>query len=211
MAWIGTANRILEGSEGSSATLISSERLHCGFLSILYLLGRMSPRADWLRWIVGQMKKIGQEGLVDGRILAESLGALPVFEVCNNLDMPSLLDRYPSPVGRCLSIVLPDPKTEGYIASYWQLEFTRTIHSAGHDSRYHLIGNVCWRPEVDNARRKPAISLYSPNEDVKVPLDQEWLRRQEIGNLWSSQSSPPRVLFRCCSCCSPKRRTALTR
>lgn len=132
---------------------------------------------------------MGREGLVDGEILAQSLGAIPIFEMCNKLDTPALLKSFSSPSSRCLCVVLPISGGQGHIAYYAQPEPAGDQATGGERSRYHPVGSVSWAQQPDESGRKPQLFFYNTAEESEVQFNQKWLRSQDVGTRWLEQDT----------------------
>ena len=65
-----------------------------------------------------QLNSLRQKGLFNGEVFMKSLNALHTFELSNNLNSSSMLDRFPSPSLRVISVLLPEMDGQSYTAYY---------------------------------------------------------------------------------------------
>lgn len=192
LAWIHTASTILRsGNDRLNQSRLACERLNGGFLPILFMLGQMSPRMEWLRWTMGQMKSIGREGLLRGTSMSEALGALPAFETSCISDIPSLLDSWPPPNARSVCILLPDCDGGGHRAYYARPKPAGNGSQNRNEVSYRPLGTVKWAAQGGGSDRTPDLSFYKSNNEHDLPLASEWLRSSEVAREWFLRNESP--------------------
>ncbi|KIW72680.1 hypothetical protein PV04_00858 [Phialophora macrospora] len=177
-----------EGVKNENSEYLACEALGIGLLPILHSLGQCCPGPTWLRWIMEQSSRLGQEGLFNGEIYAKNLNALHTFEMLSNLDSSSMLEHFPPPSSRVISVLLPGQDGQSHIGFYAGPE------SPGHRQgdalpRYHPLGHARWTDIRRGGTTRPAIEIYDEQRKLAQPFTRIWLLEQEVSLAWSAWSA----------------------
>lgn len=188
MSWIGTAAIMQESPEASPQ---EGSRQHCeilerGLLPILYLLGQMSPKQEWRRWVIERMERIKNEGLYDGHALAKTLRILRIFEMRDTLDSPSEPDRLPRPRRRIVPMLVPDPTGCGFTAYYFCPESNET-----RGDLYNPLGRACWSNGPSQMSSSPDIEFLSSQQTYAGTSVDDWLLAQKPVQDWLDRAGDP--------------------
>jgi hypothetical protein len=165
-----------------SGSYLASETLGIGLLPLLYTLGPCTPRPTWLRHLMESMLTIKQEGLFNGDVLAKSLNALYTFEMSNNLDSSSMLDRFPSPSERVVCVLLPQLDGQSYVAYYASSLSSSTSPNCARQR--FPIGHARWSNVRRGGTTKPDIEIYNAQTKRAEPFTREWVLKQTVAVDW---------------------------
>jgi hypothetical protein len=173
----GTIGVVNEKGEG----YLPCESVRFGFVPMLHIIGQCCPRPLWLQYLMGQLSWLGREGIFDGRVLARSLNALYTFEMSNNLDSSSLLDRFPPPASRIVTVLLPELGGQSYVAFYAAPDNSdpKVTHR-----RYYPVGHARWVHVRRVGNSKPDIEMYNDQRKFAAPFSREWLSTLQVVQDW---------------------------
>ena len=171
-----------EGVNDKGEGYLACETLDIGLLPMLHLLGQCCPRPSWLRWIMEQLIHLRQEGLFNGDVLAKSLNALYTFEMSNNLDSSSMLDRFPPPTSRVIAVLLPELDGQSYTAFY-------ASPASRENAQHYPIGHARWTNVRRGGTAKPDIEMYSEQRKLLEPFTRSWVLKQRASQEWMTWST----------------------
>ncbi len=170
-----------EGVNDKGEGYLACETLGVGLLPMMHILGQCCPAPTWLRWIMEQLRRLGQEGLFNGEVFAKNLNALYTFEMSNHLDSSSILDHFPSPSSRVISVLLPEQDGQSYVAFY---------ASADQDMlQYHPLGHARWSNVRRGGTTKPDIEMYNEQRKLAAPFTRQWVLEQKPCLDWTAWSA----------------------
>lgn len=173
---------------GRSPSYVPRETLGIGLIPMLYFTGQCSPRPSWLRWTMEKLNQIEQEGLFRGQDFAKSLNGLFTFEMCNSIESPLLLDRFPSPAARVIVALIPAEDGRHFAAYYAGPEPRK--RGTGDDSiTYHPLGHAHWSSVLGDELAKPDVEFYKSDQTPTTQFDAEWLLNQPESQDWITWSS----------------------
>ncbi|KAJ9601879.1 hypothetical protein H2200_013628 [Cladophialophora chaetospira] len=167
---------------------LACETLGVGLLPLMHILGQCCPKPTWLRWIMEQLSGLGQEGLFNGHVLAKSLNALYTFEMSNNLDSSSMLDHFPPPSSRVISVLLPELDGQSYTAFYASPSF-RQQGQVDVTLQYVPLGHARWLNVRRGGTTKPNIEMYTEERKHAEPFTRSWLLEQKVSIEWTTWST----------------------
>lgn len=175
-------------SKGQITNYIARETLGIGLIPILYFTGQCSPKPSWLKWTMEKLNQIGQEGIFRGRDFAKSLNGLFTFEMCNSIESPLLLDRFPSPAARVIVALIPAEDGRRFAAYYGSP--TPKTEGVGDDLfSYYPLGRAHWSSVIGEESRKPDVEFFKSDQMVGTQFDAEWLSNQQEPQDWITWSS----------------------
>jgi hypothetical protein len=177
-----------EGVNDKGEGYVACETLGIGLLPIMHSLGQCCPSPTWLRWIMEQSSRLGQEGLFNGEIFAKNLNALYTFEMFSNLDSSSMLQHFPPPSSRVISVLIPAQDGQDYMGFYAGPEPPE--HGRGDAMpRYHPLGHARWSNVRRGGTTKPDIEIYDEQRKLAQPFTRIWLLEQEVSVSWTAWSA----------------------
>lgn len=187
---VANGERVNDMGEG----YVACETLGNGLVPMLHILGQCCPRPAWLQWIMEQMTTLKQEGLFNGVVLAKSLNALYTFEVSNNIDSSSLLDRFPQPTARVISVIIPGLDGQSFICFYASPDSRDPLHDTG-ARPYYPIGHAQWSEVRRGGSTKPVIDMYNEQRRFSQPFTKSWILEQQVAHDWLNWSTSLGVGF----------------
>lgn len=188
MQLVASLTEGLGSSKGQMDNYIPRETLGIGFIPILYFTGQCSPKPSWLRWTMEKLNQIGQEGLFRGRDFAKSLNGLFTFEMCNSIESPLLLDRFPSPSARVIVALIPAEDGRRFTAYY--ASPTHKNRGTGEDAfAYYPLGHAQWSSVRGDELSKPDVEFYKSDLALTTQFNAEWLLTQQEPQDWITWSS----------------------
>ncbi|KAH8806138.1 hypothetical protein F5884DRAFT_737842 [Xylogone sp. PMI_703] len=163
------------------ALYVPCEVLRIGFLPILYITGQCTPQPKWLKWVIEQLKEIGQEGISSGQALAKCLEGLQSLEL--NRDINSL-DRFPCPASRIIAVLIPETDGHGFVAYYAR------ARSGMHQSHilYHTVAQSRWSRRSHDDESQSNIEILDQTRTVTAPFTRYWLLHQPVSHQWMAWS-----------------------
>jgi len=173
---------------GSCHSYVPRETLGVGLIPMLYFTGQCSPRPSWLRWTMEKLNQLGQEGLFRGQDLAKSLNGLFTFEMCNSIESPLLLDRFPPPTARVIVVLIPAEDGRHFVAYYAGPEPKKRGVRDG-SVNYHPLGHAHWSSVLGDELAKPDVEFYKSEQVPTAHFDAEWLLNQQECQDWITWSS----------------------
>ena len=177
-----------EGVNDKGEGYLACETLGIGLLPIMHIVGQCCPSPTWLRWIMEQSSHLGQEGLFNGQVIAKSLNALYTFEMSNHLDSSSMLDHFPAPSSRVISVLLPEQDGQSYIAFYAGADYREDRYDTG-TLQYRPLGHARWSNVRRGGTTKPDIEMYNEQRKVAEHFTRQWLLEQKACRDWTAWSA----------------------
>jgi hypothetical protein len=178
----------LGAPKGRNYSYIPRETLGLGFIPMLYFAGQCCPRPSWLRWTMEKLNQIGQEGLFRGRDFAKSLNGLFTFEMCNSVESPLLLDRFPSPAARVIVVLIPAEDGRRF-AAYYASPRPKNRGTGDGAFDYYPLGHAHWSSVLGDELGKPDVEFYKSEHTLTTHFNHEWLLNQQETQDWITWSS----------------------
>ena len=154
------------------------ENLRIGFSPLLYLAGRCCPTPTWLRWIIEELKTVGEEGLFLNDPFAATLEILLFLEehAKQSLNLSPSEERFVTPRSRTIAIFIPDIDGQSFEAYFARPQDSQIID----ENETFLVSRVAHWSNLTKGLR-PLIQDY---EIFQQPFTKEWLLEQHIVQKW---------------------------
>lgn len=186
---ITTSATAADSTQHTNHEYIPSEALKPGLLAMLHVIGQCSPRPSWLRWIIGLIRQIGQEGLVCGEALATSLSLLHTFEMYNNIDTLVTIPTFLAPTERVILVLIPEAGGRHYLCYYARPKPVGADVANDEPRIYEPVGHARWASSsADEGRKKPEVNIYGA-DSVTEPFTRDWLLKQPAACDWGTWSA----------------------
>ncbi|RFU80204.1 hypothetical protein TARUN_2014 [Trichoderma arundinaceum] len=164
------------------------EDLGNGILPMLYVVGQCSPQPSWLLWIVQFMKHVGRQGLYNGVAYAASLETWHSFEINNSLLPDDMLEQYPSPALRTISVLIPDANGSDIITYYAKPAGIDGLLMSNDGLMYYLLGHVHLSRRPTDGHIEQNMHVYH-QQGLRMELfTPDWLQSRVICLDWRQRS-----------------------
>lgn len=153
------------------------EALRIGLSPMLFLAGQSCPRPTWIRWILFELGRIGQEGVCNSKAFASSLEVLSTLEKREVREPRRAgIEYFTSPHRRVISVVFPDLDGRGYETYFAQKRSDE--HTGAQESHIPLCTSR-WSSFANGGR-----PIVDTCDELDVPFS-DWVIDRPLVKQWA--------------------------